>query len=800
MNDLLQAGRIDDPFYRRNELDVQWVGEADWTYRRRFRVAKGFLDHDRVLLRCEGLDTLATVKVNGTVVGRADNMFRTWEFDVQAALQPGENDIEIRLASPIAYINRRAKADPKLPLRNSPDLIAGANWIRKEQCNFGWDWGPKLVTSGIWKPIRIVAFDNARLTGVAVTQQHRGGKVKLDATADVETIGRGSRAVRFTLSRNGRTVAKGEAKVLRGKASAELRIDKPELWWPNGLGDQPLYDLDVELLGAAGEPLDRTARRIGLRKLELQQRKDKDGRTFEFACNGVRFFAKGANWIPDDAILARLTREDYEYQLRSSADANMNMLRVWGGGIYEHDCFYDLCDELGICVWQDFMFACSAYPSYDEAFMASVKAEAEDNVARIAHHACLALWCGNNELEHMHVVNDTDEWTDQAMGAADYAALFEKLLPDVVKRLSPQTTYWPSSGHSPTSTRQDANNPGSGDAHCWSVWHGGEPFEWYRDCTHRFQSEFGFQSFPEPATVETFTEPADLNLTHPVMRHHQRSGGGNEKILKQMLDRYRIPEGFENLLWMSQIQQAEAIRIAVEHCRRSMPRCMGTLYWQQNDCWPVASWASIDSLGRWKALHYAARAFYAPRMVSILEDADRSRFDLWISSDARETVAGELRWSLVTPAGEVAAAEATRVDIPAGKSARALRIDARQLVEDLGAENVLCFADLVLDGQVVSSNWTALCHPRDIELQDPQISATVKAAAGGAFNVRLAAAKPAMFVWLDLGGRADFSDNWFHLHPGIEVDVLVQPDRKMTRKQFERDLSVRSLKDIYKTV
>ncbi len=420
--DLLAAGRLEDPYYRDNELHTLWIGETDWTYRRRFDVDAGLLAHERVLLRCAGLDTLATVTVNGAEVGRTDNMFRTWEFDVQELLRAGENEIAVHFAAPMPYVRARGQ-ERSLPAWGvGQHKLDSGGWIRKEPCNFGWDWGPKLVTSGIWREIELVAFNTARLADVHILQDHATpGEVKLAVTAAVEQLGDAPLSVRVAVSFAGGVVAEAEAPVDSGAAVCELTVNNPQLWWPHGMGGQPLYEVGVELRSGA-DALDSTARRIGLRTLKLVREKDQWGESFHFAANGIPFFAKGANWIPADTFAPRLTRADYARLLEDAADANMNMLRVWGGGIYEDDVFYELCDELGLCIWQDFMFACATYPTFDEEWMATVRAEAEDNIRRIRHHPSMALWCGNNELEQGLV---GDAWTATTMSWEFYSRLYD---------------------------------------------------------------------------------------------------------------------------------------------------------------------------------------------------------------------------------------------------------------------------------------------------------------------------------------------------------------------------------------
>ena len=784
--DLLRAGRIPDPFYRDNELSLQWIARREWTYTRDFEVPPEMLSVDRVLLRCLGLDTLADVFINGRKAGAADNMYRTWEFDVKQLLRRGRNRIAVRFRSvyeridPFRRVNRAAMPD-------------GRQCVRKMPCNFGWDWGPALVTCGIWRGIELAAFSQARLGAVKISQEHRKDRAAVIVQAAVETAAPGGLRTAIRLLHKGRIVAEAVAPVSRGKANARLTIKNPRRWWPNNMGGQPLYELKVELLNAADEVLDAAGRRLGLRTLRLVQKKDRWGKSFCFEVNGVPFFAKGANWIPADAVYTRTTAADYRRLLQASADANMNMLRVWGGGLYEDDAFYDCCDELGLCVWQDFMFACSTYPAYDAEFMANVAAEARDNIRRLRHHPCLALWCGNNELEQDHV---GPEWTGTKMSWKDYGALFDELLPKILAREDPQRDYWPSSPHS-AGRREDYNNPACGDAHLWSVWHGGKPYEWYRSCEHRFSSEFGFQSFPGPRTVKTFTLPGDRNLAARVMEHHQRSGAGNTVIMRYMLDWFRLPARFDDTLWVSQLLQGMAMKYAVEHWRRSMPRGMGTLYWQLNDTWPGASWSSLDYFGRWKALHYLARNFFAPLLVSGLEDTKKGTVEIHATSDLRENTGAKLKWTLTELSGRILAQDAKNVRVPALKNTRLLTIDAAGPLKVYGPRNLLLWLELCRDGEPVSKNLVHFARPKHLELAAPDITAVVKPAGAGVFRVTLKAASTALYVRLELPGRVRLSDNFFHLRPGAPVTILARPAYNLPLHKFKKSLKVASLIDTY---
>lgn len=801
--DLMAAGQIPDPFHRDNEQKLMWIGETDWTYRRTFEVAPELLEFDCVYLECDGLDTLATVTVNGVLAITADNMYRQWNADVRKVLRPGANEIEVRFGSPTAYVDAK-RAERALNDGSRSHRLPGNNWIRKEPCNFGWDWGPMCVTAGIWRPLRIRAWNTARLGDVEVRQTHAGRRVTLDVSAAVVACGRSAGlTVEVAVALDGEEVDRVLAPVGRGRADVEVTVAKPKLWWPNGLGEQPLYEVAVTLRAADGAVIDTWLRRVGLRMLELIQQKDEWGHSFHFRCNGVDFFAKGANWIPNDVFQTRVTKDDYAYQLGSAVDAHMNMIRCWGGGIYEQDDFYDLCDELGLCVWQDFMFACSSYPAHEPAFMENVRVEFEENVKRLRHHACLAIWCGNNELEQMRVIADDNP---TKMTFAEYGSLFDELIPSVLKRFDPARPYIPSSEHTPAKFGDRWNNPGDptcGDAHLWAVWHGRQPFEWYRGAYHRFCSEFGFQSFPEPETVYGYTDPEERNVTSYVMELHQRSGIGNQTIMHYMLSWYRLPTGFENTLWLSQIQQGMAIKYAVEHWRRNRPRCMGAIYWQLNDCWPVASWASIDSHGRWKALHYMARAFFAPVLVSGVEDSAKGEVEVHIASDELKPRSAVLRWRATRVDGSLLDQGQKKLRIAPNASVKAQTLRLKSFLDEYTERDVVVWLSLEDEaGTVLSRNFVSFCRPKHMALLDPEIAMDVEPVTADdgeeAFKVTLTAANPALWAWVELKGiDAQYSDNFICLEPDTPTEILVSPVAQTSLAAFRKSLTVRSIRDTY---
>ncbi|MFP3090936.1 glycoside hydrolase family 2 protein [Treponema sp. TIM-1] len=618
-NDLLLNKKMEDPYWRDNEDRALAILENDFEYVNRFTPSPELSGSSRVVLRCEGLDTLADLYLNGEILGKADNMHRTWEYEVKDRLKPGENSLRIVFHSPTQFIR---EAYQKTRTDGSSDCMDGFPLLRKAHCMFGWDWGPRLPDAGIWRDIRLLGIDTARLENVFIRQEHEKDRVTLWIAPGIEGVKAGGSVGLLSPEEIGATglsyeavltSPRGETVVYQNSPQA-LTIDHPELWWPHGIGAQPLYTVKVTL--RRGETvLDTWERRIGLRTLTMHIEKDQYGESFAHEVNGVQFFAMGADYIPEDNIYSRITPERTRKLLEQCAAANFNAIRVWGGGYYPADYFFDLCDELGLVVWQDFMFACAVYDLTGD-FDRNIRAELADNIKRIRHHPSLGLWCGNNEME-MFV--DQGMWVNTHRQKADYIKMYEYIFPQVLKEHDPVTFYWPASPSSGGSF--DApNDPNRGDVHYWEVWHGNKPFSDYRNYFFRYASEFGFQSFPFPKTVETYTLPGDRNIFSYVMEKHQRNNAANGKIMNYLYQTFLYPTDFEVLIYATQLLQAEAIKYGVEHFRRNRGRCMGAIYWQLNDCWPVASWASLDYYFRWKPLHYFARRFFEPVMISCQEE------------------------------------------------------------------------------------------------------------------------------------------------------------------------------------
>lgn len=747
--DLFRAGVLPSMDWRDNEATQQGLDAESWVYRRAFTLTPEQLAMPNIELVCEGLDTFATVILNGAKVLETDNMFRTWRAPAAPLLREGENQIEITFHSTLPAIEA---GQAKRPLREWNiyfDRHHGRGYVRKMACSYGWDWGPVAVTAGIWKSIRLDFVCGARWNDVRLRQTHAAGQVTLDVAWEIE----GEAAVRFELWREGTLVA--------SSTDGKLVVENPKLWWPNTLGAQPLYDFRAILTDASGAE-DRWERRVGLRALRLVREKDAGGESFYFEINGRVMFCRGANWVPHRVLLPSITREDYARLLQDTVDSNMNMLRVWGGGIYENEDFYDLCDELGILVWQDFPFACGAYPSWDPAFLASVEAEARDNVRRLRHRPSLALWCGNNELEGPNAFVPRPEYTWE-----EYGALFDELLPRVCAELDPDRAYWPSSPHSTIGPRVDSDSDLSGDVHHWSVFFGRQSFESQRDWRCRFMSEYGFQSFPELRTVESYTEPEDRTFMSRIMDYRQRSEVGNQTIFTYLLDWFQVPRDFGDTLTLSQITQSLCVRYGAEHLRRLQPHCGGVLYWQINDIWPCATWSSIDSFGRWKVLQYEAKRFFAPVLVSIEEDLLTCRARIHISNQLPDDAMLDVRWQITTTDGTILLENTTHATVPSQSGHYVADLDAKPLLEHHYAPDLMVWAWASHQGRVVSRNWATLARPKHMSLAQPNLRTEINGS-----TVRVTCEKPAPYVQLSVAGEdAWFEDNFFHLHPAEPREI-----------------------------
>ncbi len=740
---LQAAGVIPDPYWGRNELLVRWVADRDWQAERRF-------DHDGSAadLVIDGLDTVAEVAINGVPVLSAANSFRRWRVDA-GALRTGENTITITFRSATRAADALQAAMPfPIPYAAQNCPIPNGNMLRKVACDFGWDWNLAVAPFGLYGRIALEPKGD-RIEDVLVTQRHG------DTTRVMVEVHTTAQEVVATLCEE-----KASAKTESGVARLEFEICNPDLWWPAGLGPQNLHLLSVTAGTASA------TRRIGLRRLDLVSEPDAAGRSFGFRVNGHPVFARGSNWIPADALAGRITPEKTRALLQSAVDANQNMIRVWGGGRYEPDWFYDLCDELGLMVWQDFMFSCNLYPSTPD-FLAEVDAEVRDVVARLNHHACLALWCGDNELIGALT------WFDESRKDRDrYLVSYDRLnrtIETALKAVAPLANWWPSSPSPGPLAFGDAwHDDSSGDMHFWSVWHEGRDFDHYRDVKPRFCSEFGFQSYPSMSAIRRFADPADFNIAAPVIECHQKNAGGNARIAETMFRYFRFPVGFENFVYLSQVQQGLAIKTAVTQWRSLKPHCMGALYWQLNDTWPVCSWASLDHGGNWKLLHHMARHFFAP--VTVVAIPQGAALELRAVNDSRVPVALTVDAFALSMAGEMRALARLSAQVPTDAAVPLAAVP----LSDLRPDEVLYWRWTGPEG-LVGEDLHAPRAWKTFDLQPPGIAMNV-APSGGTTDITLTARALAPFVALEADVPGRFSDNAFALIPGQPRHVTFTPE------------------------
>lgn len=769
--DLLKAGRMEDPFWKDNEIEALSLMDYDYEYETAFDVDGDMLSLSEVILRFDGLDTIADITLNGAFLGHADNMHRTWEYSVKELLKEKDNQLKVYFSSPTKYI---AEAFEKAPTLGTEDAMNGFVHIRKAHCMFGWDWGAHLPDAGIWRPVHLLGVDTGRIDSVEVLQYHEKDLVRLDICPEVLIAG-GADADSLEL-KVAITSPDGDV-VYEGSVSDSITVTHPKLWWPHGYGEQSLYTVSVDLIKNGEVVVDNWTRRIGLRTITMDRTKDAWGEKFATCVNGVNIFAMGADYIPEDHLLGRVTKETTRTLLEKAVFANFNSIRVWGGGYYPDDWFFDICDELGLVVWEDFMFACAVYDLTPE-FEANITAEFIDNLKRIRHHASLGLMCGNNEMEQF--VKEGN-WVSKDSEVRDYIIMYERILPQIMKEYAPQVFYWPASPSSGGSF-DNPRDENRGDVHYWDVWHGNKPFTEYRKFYFRYLSEFGFQSFPSKKTVETFTDDErDMNIFSYIMERHQRNGAANGKIMNYMQQTYRYPCDFETVIYASQLLQADAIRYGVEHFRRNRndDRCMGAVYWQFNDCWPVASWSSVDYCQRLKALHYYARRFFAPVMISCEEEGMagsgqelvRLPFDfpksirLNVTNETMESKSVNVRWQLRDAAAKIIRSEECDITVPALSSVWLDKV----FLPDIDIYSNYVSYQALMDGKVVSEGTVIFSYPKYFRYKDPSLKVSVS----GSF-ITVSADTYAKSVEI-LNDNEDLilSDNYFDLNGDSKtVEVL----------------------------
>lgn len=784
--DLLQNKIIEDPFFRLNERGLQWIDKEDWVYETCFTLAADMMRKENMELVFEGLDTYADVYLNDECILKADNMFRRWSIPVRQYIREEDNILKVYFHSPVKIDVPKWDALPyQYPASNDQSENGGlfnkkiSIFARKAGYHYGWDWGPRLVTSGIWRPVYIRAWSDLRINDVFIEQKEVGagraviaGHVELDADKDMDGV-----LVTITDEATGRVLGERQADLKRGtnRVTVDFVLHKPKLWWSNGLGEPFLYRFRTDII-AGGDLLDSKTERVGIRSLKVVHQLDKDGHTFYIELNGRPVFAKGANYIPSDNFLPRVTPENYKRTILDAAGVNMNMLRVWGGGIYENDVFYDLCDEYGIMIWQDFMFACSMYPA-EGALLDNIHQEAVDNVKRLRNHACIALWCGNNECQDAwlgwgwkrEIERQNKEYADKIW--AQYRQQYHVTLPGVVREYAPGTFYWPSS---PFAFEGEMSGTTDGDRHYWSVWHGKAPISDYDSEKSRFFSEYGFQSFPEFESVKRYAPyPEDWDIRSEVMMSHQRGGDhANGLIETYLLNEYKKPCDFRAFLYMNHVLQGDAIKTAIESHRRQMPYNMGTLFWQHNDCWPVASWASRDYYGRWKAQHYYVRKAYDDILISPVVEGDDLK--VYAVSDRLENTSGRLQLQVCQFDGTVVHHWDKSVGISGNDSRVCFSAPLAKLLE--GADRVTVYVRVDYtdkSGRVYHNNY-CLGKQKDMDYPKVDLQTEVRSIEGG-YEVTVSADKFARAVCLSVADNESvYSDNYFDVQPKSSVQVQVK--------------------------
>ena len=799
LTDMMDGGLIEDPYWRTNEYETRELSRSDYRYEREFEVPESFFREEEQCLVFEGLDTIADIYLNDELLLAVNDMHRTWRIDVKGKLK-AVNRLAVAFHSPTAFIE---KADREGDIfYASTGCMKGNGALRKAHYMFGWDWGPQLPDAGIFRSVYLSGFSIARLDDVRIRQEHGAGGVKLSVESSVrklsesDTAGSGMLACKITAPDG--TVLTVEKEVGINE-TIEALIEAPQLWWPNGYGAQPLYTVRVELR-RSDSVLDVWERTIGLRTVTVCTDADEWGNQFAFVVNGQKIFAMGANYIPEDNLLGHLSEERSERLIRDCARANFNCIRIWGGGYYPEDYVYDACDRYGILVWQDLMFACNVYDLNDE-FEANILAETADNVKRIRHHACLGLWCGNNEMEW--------GWRDwgrleghRPKYKADYTKIFEMLLPRLVKQVDDQTYYWlssPSSGGS----FDDPNDFNRGDNHYWEVWHSNKPFTEYRDFYFRFCSEFGFQSFPGKKTLDSFSLPEDQNIFSEVMESHQKNGLANTKIFSYISGYYKYPKDMESIAYISQILQLKAIQYGVEHWRRNWGRCMGSIYWQLNDCWPVASWASIDYYGRWKALHYGAKRFYARFMATACEKEELStEIDYYIHNESFEERKAVLRVRLIDRDFHTLYETETEITAAAFEVKNVLPMDFAPFLAEAGMKKrAVAEYSLIEDGCIVSRGTTLFVKPKYFDFKTPEYRVSVTEKADG-FCIHAEADTYVSYAELSLDEYdVVLEDNFFDITSEEGVDITVDKKEfpnQVTAEEVAAALHIRSVADSFK--
>ena len=808
--DLLRNNLIPDPFDRDNEFRLQWIGLTDWEYQTTFQVDSASLSHEHIDLVFDGLDTFADVYLNEQAILHADNMFRRWRISAKPLLKPGPNTLRIVFHSAITkmipYVKSLPYILPSISTYNfgNEENIATAPYTRKAPYQYGWDWGPRFMTEGIWQPVRLETWDALRIDNFHIHQRKVGSDVaSLTAELDIEASKPTTANLALVHDEMSDAQTGDGTQTLQLDAgmnhvSFPIRIAAPKLWYPVGYGPQNRYRFSA-VVRIGRDVAARGESKTGLRSVELRRIPDQWGKSFEFVVNGIEVYSKGADVIPFDSFPNRVTPQIHRKILQDARDAHMNMVREWGGGYYESDDFYDICDELGIMVWQEFAFGGDMVPG-DVAFQENVRQEAIDQIKRLRDHPSIVVWCGNNEVETgWYHWGNRQEFKESISPEArdrvwqDYIIMFADILKSTVAQYTDPLPYWPSS---PSANFDEVpDNQHNGDMHYWQVWHAQAPASDYALQFPRFMTEYGFQSFPEMRTIRTFAnKPEDFDIHSTVMQAHQKNKGGNERILTYMLREYRQPKDFESFVYLSQVQQAEIIKIGAEHFRRNRPRTMGGLYWQLNDCWPVASWASIDYYGRWKALHYYARRFYDDVLISPFLHEDK--IDVYVVSDKLQPLSGTVHTRLLDFSGKAVLDERKDIQIPAQSSAIYFTLNKADLSAKANLERSFLVFDLEVGGKKISRNliFFDVTHNLDLPVA-PKIEATLNKT-GADYTLTLQSPQLARGVYVSFGDLdVENSDNYFDLLPGESATITLKSSA--TLDQLKGAIKVMSLTEAY---
>ncbi|NMP38474.1 MAG: glycoside hydrolase family 2 protein [Clostridiales bacterium] len=779
--DLMRCGDIPDPFDSLNESKVKWVGETDWEYEREFSLSADALDSDEITLECKMLDTVCEICVNGKIAGRGENCHREYSFPVKELLAEGQNTVRVLFRSPVKYVEEIYKKE------SAPMNCNGQNGIvhiRKPQYHFGWDWGPVLPPSGISGDIFLRLRKGASLGALRVSQLHSDGAVRVDVLADVVRYGGTAAECRITL-----THPDGKTETRTGE-QVSFNIENPELWWTrelSGKAQQPLYTVSAELV-CNGECTDSAEKRLGLRTIELNRARDRYGYNFQLILNGVPLFIKGANYIPPDSFMTRFDSCRLDALLDAAQFSNMNMLRIWGGGFYADDALCDACDRRGILIWQDFCFACQAYPFFKDSFLENVKAEIACNVGRMSHHACLALWCGNNEIEDMHMawahMKKYLEWTQR---------FFYTILEPELRKCDTATPYIPGSPCG-VDYGEGISSDNAGDTHLWAVWHGLCPMNYYRKRLTRFCSEFGFESLPDIKTIRSFAKPEEYSLSGEVFTAHQKCSSGNDKMVYYISSRFALPRRFEDYIYLSQVTQQECVADATEHWRRNKGRCNGSMYWQFDDCWPVCSWSSYDYFGNYKALQYTARKVNAPLSVSI-EDSD-NYIKIYAINDFNRDVSIVAEYEIFDFEKGVLRRESVPVHLAELENRVIFNLNTSKIKDEFDTKRTGIRAVLFESDEVLMSKTMLFDSEKRLSLPGAKL----------ALDMRPDAERLVIGVRSDVFARLvrlessltskPFSDNYFDLLPGGELVVTMPWDERLSHEEQMKSISVMSLCDV----